>query len=84
MVTTIFSNYILLYFLGSNFMVTTIISNYILLTITNYVYFCLDLFYTLTTPICLINHFEICLGVKKACLLPLQNDQVQALQLVAT
>jgi hypothetical protein len=50
--------------LGSNFIVTTIIFNYIFLTIANYVYFLLDLFYTLTTPICLISHFEICLGVK--------------------
>jgi hypothetical protein len=65
----------LLDFLGFNFMVITIITNYILLKVANYVYSCLDFFYALKAPICLIRHFEICLGVRKACPLPLQNHQ---------
>lgn len=74
----------LLDFLGSDFMVTTNIATYILLKVTNYVYFCLDLFYGLTTPICLIRHFEICLDARKAYLPPLQNHQAHAIQLVTT
>ncbi len=74
----------LLYFLGFDFMVITIITIYILLRVENYVYFYLDFFYILRTFICLISHFEICLGARKACLFQLQNHQAQGIQLVAT